>query len=178
MRRAGAGRWRWAALCAAAGFVLAASASLSGKRKEGGNDTTSSLFQLLDDTYGGKLEEYVLADVYADPASGEELRHVLRLDYDKSRAFGRLNLYVRGVGKMTPQQLSSYTPKQIYDFGEIDLEKFIKSAPGPFGQPGDLYLRSSDAGPLTRAPITDEARKQYDDLVTQYLIPALEKGHK
>lgn len=178
MRRAGAGLWRRAALCAAAGFVLAASGSLYGKHKEEGNDTTSRLFQLIDDAYGGKLEEYVLADAYTDPASGEEFRHVLRVDYDKSRTFGRLNLYVRGVGKMTPQQLSSYTPQQIYDFGEIDLEKFIKSAPGPFGQPGDLYLRSSEAGPLTREPVTGEARKQYDDLVTQYLVPALEKGHK
>lgn len=176
MRRAGL--WRKAALCAAVGFVLAASDSLYSKKKEEGNDTTSRLFQILDEAYGGKLEDYVLAAAYTDPASGEEFRHVLRVDYDKSRAFGRLNLYVRGVGKMTPQQLSSYTPQQIYDFAEIDLEKFIKSEPGPFGLPGDLYLRSSAAGPLTREPITDEARKQYDNFVTQYLVPALEKGHK
>lgn len=151
----------------------------SHNHKVDGGDVTAPLFELLDSAYGGKLTDfYVLADTFTDPASGEQYRHVLRLDYDKSRGFGRLRIYVRSVGKMTPEQLAVYTPQQIYDFGETDLEKFVKSDRGPFGETGDLYLQAKDGGPLHTFAVTDDARKEYDDFVTQYLIPALQQGHK
>jgi hypothetical protein len=142
------------------------------------NDVTLQLFRLLDDSYGGKFDDYVLADLYTDAASGQEYRHILHVDYDKNRAFGRLNLCVRGVAKMTPEQLAVYTPKEIYDFAKIDLEKFFKTAPGPFGASGDLYLRSVNGGALANAAINNEAQKRYTDIVSQYVIPALEKPHK
>ena len=141
------------------------------------NDSTYRLFQLLDDSYGGKLDHFcVLADDYPDPDHPDQtLQHVLRADYDKSSAFGKLTLYVRAVGKMTPEQLRMYTPTQVFDFGETDLEKYVKTNPGAFGIEGDLYLRAGDNTPLASVPITDEARKKYDDFVNQYLLPALQK---
>jgi hypothetical protein len=142
------------------------------------NDVTLRLFHLLDDSYGGKCDDYVLADLYTDAASGEEYRHILHIDYDKNRAFGRLNVYIRSVGKMTPEQLAVYTPKEIFDFAEIDLEKLIKTDPGPFGGPGDLYFHSVSGGPLVQGAINADVEKRYADILTQYVIPALEKGHK
>lgn len=141
------------------------------------NDATVRLFQLLDDTRGGKLSDfYVLTDPYKDPSDPDkELQHVLRVDYDKNRAFGKLNIHVRTMDKLGPQQLKTYTTKQIYDFGEYDSEKFVKSVPGPLGQAGDVYLRTIGDGPLTDTPITDEIRKSYDLFVNQYIIPALQK---
>ena len=47
-------------------------------------------------------------------------------DRCKRCGFGKLNIYVRSVGQMTKEQVSTYTPKQIYDFGEVDLEKFVQ----------------------------------------------------
>ena len=157
--------------------VLASPVLLSaGSRNRDENDVTGKLFQLLDTQHSGKLDDiYVLADIYTDP-SGDQYRHVLRVDYDKSRTFGRLAIYLRSVGKMTPEQLSAYTPEQIYGFGESDLAKFVKTDPGPFGQRGDLYLQSSDDGPLHTTAVTDEARKSYDDFITQFVIPAVQKG--
>jgi hypothetical protein len=141
------------------------------------NDPTLRLFQLLDSSRDGKLPDfYLLADLYKDPnKADQELRHVLRVDYDKNRGFGKLNLWVRSVGQMTQQQLQTYSPKQIYDFAETDQEKYVKTNPGSFGAPGDLYLRASDDGPLASAPITDEVRKSYEVFVTQYLLPAVQK---
>lgn len=165
------------ALCLLLGVVLTAPGDLfASHTKADENDATARLFQLLDNANNGKLDDiYVLADVYTD-ASGDQYRHVLRVDYDKSRAFGRLAIYVRSVGKMTPEQISSYTPEQIYNFGEIDLEKLVKTDPGPFGQRGDLYLTADGDGPLHTQAVTDEARKSYDTFLNQYVIPALQKG--
>jgi len=165
------------ALCLLLAFVLAApSKLLAGKNKADENDATARLFQLLDNAHNGKLDDiYLLADSYTD-AGGDQYRHVLRIDYDKSRAFGRLAIYVRSVGKMTPDQLAAYKPEQIYDFGENDQEKLVKTDPGPFGQKGDLYLTSDGDSPLHTAAVTDGARKDYDTYVIQYVIPAVEKG--
>lgn len=141
------------------------------------NDVTARLFQLLDSANGGQLDDvFILADIYTN-SSGAEYRHVLRLDYDKSRAFGRLKLYVRSVAKMTPEQLATYTPQQIYDFGEADEEKFVKTDPGTFGQKGDLYLHAMTDGPLHTEEITSQARQQYESFISQYVLPAVQKGH-
>ena len=141
------------------------------------DDLTLRLFQLLDSSYGGKLSEfYLIGDVYKDPKIPEkELQHVLKAEYEKDRTFGRFRLYVRSVDKLTPGQLKDYTPKQVYEFGELDVEKFTKTDPGPFGRTGDLYFQASENGPLATVPITDEARKKYETYITQYLLPALEK---
>jgi hypothetical protein len=163
-----------AALGVAATLGLAAAGIARGSHgRVDENDPTYQLFQLLDSTRGGVLKDFcVLADVYND-SSGAEFRHVLRVDYNKNLAFGRLNLFVRSVGKMDPAQLSTYTPQQIYDFGEVDQEKFMKTDPGPLGGSGDLYLVSENNEPLHTEPITSAARKQYEDFITQYIIPAV-----
>jgi hypothetical protein len=158
--------------------VLASPAMLQagGRNKVDENDATAKLFELLDSEHSGKLDDiYVLADLYTD-ASGDQYRHVLRVDYDKSRSFGRLAIYLRSVGKMTPEQLSAYTPEQIYGFGEVDLAKFVKTDPGTFGQKGDLYLESSQDSPLHTTSVNEEARKDYETYISQYVIPALQKG--
>lgn len=140
------------------------------------NDPTNQLYQLLDTSHGGMVKDFcVLADVYTD-SSGTEYRHVLRLNYNKSRAFGRLELSVRSVGKMDSAQLATYTPQQIYDFGESDQEKFMKTDAGPLGQTGDLYLTADSGGPLHSAPITDAIRKEYAGFITQFILPALKAG--
>jgi hypothetical protein len=141
------------------------------------DDLTLRLFQLLDTSYGGKLSEfYVIGDVYKDPTTPDkELQHVFKAEYEKGRAFGRFRLYVRSLDKLTAGQLKDYTPKQIYEFGDLDVEKFSKTDPGPFGKTGDLYFQASANGPLATAPITDEARKEYETYVAQWLLPALEK---
>jgi len=166
-----------AALCLILGIMVKPAPGLSSSHKGDDNGLTAQLYQLLDKLPNGKLDDvYLLADMYTDP-SGDQDRHVLRIDYDKSRAFGRLAIYVRSVGKMTPEQLSSYTPQQIYDFGEIDLMKFVKTDPGAFGERGDIYLESSDTEALHTTNVTDAARKSYEFFVSQYIIPALEKGN-
>lgn len=138
------------------------------------NDPTLRLFDLLDNTRNGKLEDFfALADVYSE--QGKDFQHVIRVDYDKNRAFGKLRIYLRSVAKMAPEQLQTYAPKQVYDFGETDLEKFVKTEPGEFGKQGDIYLRGDAENPLATTPITHEAHKSYDMLVTQYLLPALQK---
>jgi hypothetical protein len=141
------------------------------------DDLTLRLFQLLDGSYGGKLSEfYFVGDIYKDPKiPDKELQHVFKAEYDKDRAFGRFRLYVRSVDKLTAGQLKEYTPKQIYEFGEVDVEKFTKTDPGPFGKTGDLYFQAVADGPLATAPITDEVRKEYETCVAQWLLPALEK---
>ena len=166
--------YKGAALAALAlGMAAPAFAGRSHEKKDEANDPTYQLFQLIDSTRGGVLKNfYLLADVYTD-TSGNEFRHVLRVDYDKNRGFGRLSLYVRSVGKMDPAQLATYKPEQIYDFGEIDQEKFMKTDPGPLGQTGDIFLVASKGEALHTAPVTPEIRKQYEDFITQYIIPAL-----
>jgi len=141
------------------------------------DDPTYQLYQLLDNSHGGKLKDlYLLADIYNDPQSPDrQLQHVLRVVYDKSRFFGRFQIFVRSVGKLTPEQLKTYSLKQIYDFGEQDEEEFEKIDPGPFGRKGDLFLRATSSGPLAPASITDEVLKQYDSFLIQYTLPALKK---
>jgi hypothetical protein len=143
------------------------------------NDVTFRLFQLLDDTHDGKLSDFcIIADTFKDKDSAkpdEELQHVLLIDYNKNLNFGKLNIHVRTLSKLAPDQLKTYSPKAIYGFGGDDSEKFLKSGPGPFGQSGDLYLRATADRPLSSTPITDEARKAYDFYLTQYVLPALQK---
>jgi len=138
---------------------------------------TLRLYQLLDTSYGGKLVEfYLIGDVYKDPKiPDKELQHVFRAEYDKSRGFGKLRLYVRSVDKLTEGQLKDYTPKQVYEFGELDVAKFTKTDPGPFGRTGDVYLVATADGPLAGAPITDEVRKEYETYIKEWLLPALQK---
>ena len=142
------------------------------------DDPTTRLYALLDSKYSGKLEDfYVLADVLTDTKnSAQPEQRVLRVDYGKDRAFGKLNIHVRIVGQVTPDQAKAYTPKQIYDFGESDSAKFTKTDPGPFGKAGDVYFRpASDGGPLGTSNVTTEVQTEYEHLLTDYLIPALEK---
>jgi hypothetical protein len=141
------------------------------------DDVTLRLFQLLDSSYGGKLSDlYFVGDVYKDPKNPDkELQHVFKADYEKVRAFGRLRLYVRSVDKLTPGQLKDYTAQQVYEFADSDIEKFTKTDPGPLGRPGDLYFQATENGPLATTPVTDEARKQYETYIAQWLMPALEK---
>jgi hypothetical protein len=141
------------------------------------NDPTYRLFQFLDTARSGKLTDfYLVADVYKDPANPDvEPQHILRADYDKNRGFARLSLYVRSVGKIAPEQMRVYTPKEFYEFGLADLEKFMKTDPGPFGGSGDAYLHSDGERPLATAPITDDVRRAYELFVTQHLLPALQK---
>ena len=141
------------------------------------DDTTVRLYQLLDTSYGGKLDEFfIIADTFKDSKKSDQLeQHILKLEYDKSRAFGKLRIYVRVVDKLTPDQEKTYTPKQVFDFAEADAEKFTKTDPGPFGKPGDLYFQARADRPLATVPVTDDTRKEYDDFITQYLLPALAK---
>ena len=144
----------------------------------GPNDATVRLYSLLDSKYSGKLEGYyVLADVVNDPKNpGQAQQHVLLVEYNKDRAFGKLNIHVRTVAQLSPEQLKTYNPKQIYEFAESDSAKFTKTDPGPFGKPGDLYFEpTSSGGALATVTSTPEVQAQYDHFVTQYLLPALEK---
>jgi hypothetical protein len=162
------------------GAALLELPSASAKREKptvSPDDPTYQLYQLLDNSYGGMLKDfYVLADIYADPQKpGNQLQHVLRVDYDKSHFFGRLRIQVRSVGKLTPAQLKTYDPKQIYDFAEQDEAEFAKINPGPLGQTGDLYMHTKGNRPLAPAPVTAKVTKQYDTFITEYILPALKK---
>jgi hypothetical protein len=142
------------------------------------DDPTLRLYQLLDGQYGGKLDGFcIIGDVFNDPKKPDHPeQHIFRVEYEKSRAFGRLRIYVRTVDKLTADQLKTYTPKQIYDYAETDSEKFTKTDPGYFGKTGDIYsLPVSEGGPLATAPITDEVRSAYERYVTNFLLPALQK---
>ncbi|MGD1104864.1 MAG: hypothetical protein ABSA59_22695 [Terriglobia bacterium] len=142
------------------------------------NDPTVRLYNLLDSKYNGKLDDFfLLADVVNDSKNpGQPQQHVLRVEYNKDRAFGKLNLHVRTVAQLSPEQLKTYSPKQIYDFAESDSAKFTKTDPGPFGKPGDVYFEPfSDGGAMGTVPVTPEVQAQYERFVTQHLLPALEK---
>jgi hypothetical protein len=142
------------------------------------NDPTVRLYDLLDSKFNGKLEDFcVLADVFNDPKNpGQTQQHVLRVEYGKERAFGKLNIRVRTVAQLSPEQLKTYSPKQIYDFAETDSAKFTKTDTGPFGKPGDVYFEpAADGGAMGTVAATPEVQAQYDRFVTQYLLPALEK---
>jgi hypothetical protein len=142
------------------------------------DDPTLRLFDLLNSKYNGKLDDfYLLTDTFSDPAKpGETEQHVMRIEYDKSKAFGKLKIYVRTVDQLTPEQLKAYTPKDVYSFAESDSEKFTKTDPGSFGRTGDVYFQpTSPGGPLGTSPVTDDVQAKYDRYVTQYIMPALEK---
>lgn len=141
------------------------------------DDPTYRVFNLLDTSYGGKLADfYLFGDVYADPDHpGQELQHILRVEYDKKLFFGKFRIYARAVAKPTEAQLKAYTVKEFFNFAS-DSEKFEKIDAGPFGQKGDMYMVATDDGPLASAPITPEAQAAYQKLLTQYVIPALEKN--
>jgi hypothetical protein len=142
------------------------------------DDPTYRLYQFLDSNNGGKLADlYLLADVFKDPKKpDQEDQHVLRVEYEKERAFGKLRIYVRTVDRPSPDQLKTYTPKQIYEFAEVDSEKFTKTDAGLFGKAGDIYFHPvSEGGPLATAPLTDEARTEYEHYITDYILPALQK---
>ena len=164
----------------AIGLAVAATPSALGKEKKqpvDTNDPTYRLYQLLDTTHGGKLQNFfVLGDVYPDSQNPtQEMQHVFKIEYDKSRYFGRFRIYVRSVSKLSPQQLKTYTTEQIYDFGNKDVEKFEKIEPGPFGQPGDLFFQATGDRPLHTAPTTDAVRQAYETYVSRYILPALQK---
>jgi len=153
---------------------------LSAKERPGSvdsSDPTFRLFQAVDSSKAGKLTQfYVIAGVYRDPATpNEESQHILRVDYDKARGFGRLQIVVRSVGKIQPDQMKAYSPKELFEFGLSDQEKYMKSEAGPFGKPGDMYLRAVPDRPLASVPISDENRRNYEQFLTQHLLPALEK---
>jgi len=142
------------------------------------DDPTLRLYQFLDSQYGGKLEDFCLtADVFKDPKNPDhEEQHILKVEYDKNRGFGKLRIYVRTVDKLTPEQLKTYTPKQMFDYAEVDSEKFTKTDPGSFGRTGDVYFRPvSEGGPLATAPVTDETRSAYERYLTSFITPALQK---
>jgi hypothetical protein len=154
---------------------------LAGKERNSpvsSNDATFRLYNLLDSKYNGKLEDfYVLADVFNDPKNpGQAQQHVLRVEYNKDRGFGKLSIRVRTVAQLTPEQLKTYSPKQIYEFAETDSAKFTKTDPGSFGRAGDVYFeQAADGGALGKVSITSEVQAQYDRYVTEYIQPALEK---
>ena len=142
------------------------------------NEATGRLYNLLDSKFNGKLEDFcVLADLVSDPKNaGQSLQRVLRVEYHKDMKFGRLNIRVRAVAQLTPDQLKAYNAKAIYDFAESDVAKFTKTDPGTFGKPGDVYIeQSADGGAMGSVPVTSEIQEQYDKFVTQYVLPALEK---
>ncbi len=141
------------------------------------NDPTARLFDLLNNSLGGKLSAlYILADVYTDPTNpAQQFQRVLRVTYDKDLYFGRFSIHARSVAKMTAQQLAIYTPEQIFTFGGQDGEVFERTNPGPFGsETGDLFLRSA-VGPLKTTDITDQITQEYNTLLTQYILPAVQK---
>ncbi len=167
----------WALLLLGGG----SSVGLSAKEKlpaVSADDSTLRLYNLLDSKLGGKIDDfYLLADTFPDPQNPNQTQqHVLRIEYDKNRAFGKLRIYVRTVDQLTPEQLKTYNPKEIYDFAETDSEKFTKTDPGSFGRPGDVYFQPTSAGgPLGTATATPEVQSRYERFVTQFVIPALEK---
>ena len=142
------------------------------------DDPTLRLFDLLNSKFNGKLDDFFLiADTFTDPAKqGQSEQHILRVEYDKTRTFGKLRIYVRNVDQLTPEQLKAYSPKDIFGFAESESEKFTKTDPGSLGRPGDMFLQpTSQGGPLGASPVTDEIQAKYARYVTQYIIPTLEK---
>lgn len=145
------------------------------KKAEAADGPTAQLFDLFDNSFGGKFDTYLLADIYSD-ASGAQYQRVLHVTYDKSAYFGRFTIHVRSVGKMSQDQLAIYNAKAVYNFGGADTEEFEKINPGTFGGTGDLFLEASDGHPLAEAPITDDVRQEYAMLVTKYILPAVQKN--
>lgn len=160
-------------------ILCLSSLSLSKEKNQppGPDDLTVRLYQLLDQSYGGKLADfYVIADVFKNPKGGDQdLQRIFMVEYDKSKAFGKFTLHVRTVDKLTGEQLKNYTAKQIFEFAETDVERFSKTDPGSFGRVGDLYLLAAENAPLATAPVTQDVRKEYATYVGEWILPALEK---
>ena len=122
------------------------------------------LFQMLDDSHGGKLIGfYILGDTFTgqrlqQPADAD-IQHVLMVEYDKRTALRQIDDTRPQLSKLAPEQLKTYTLKQIYDFGVDDSEKFSKTEPGQLGRSGDLYVAMTGDGRVASAPVTDEVRK-------------------
>lgn len=171
------GRWAAASIGMLACLIFASLAYPKQKKEQNANDPSGQLFNYLDSNLNGKLQDfYLLADAFPDPKNpGKDVQHVLKVDYDRNRFFGRFRIYVRTVGKPDAVQLKAYTTKQIYDFGEADSEVFEKINPGPFGVTGDLYLLAEGDNPPVSSPITAGVRKEYSSFVSQYIMPALQK---
>ncbi|MGH9396569.1 MAG: hypothetical protein ACRD18_06935 [Terriglobia bacterium] len=147
-------------------------------KKESGsaNGPTARLYQILDQSMSGKLDIYLLADIYTDPSKpGQQFQRVLHVIYNKDLYFGRFTIHARSVSKLTSQQLSTYTPEQIFNYANQDTEEFEKINGGPFGQTGDLYLLATDDHPPSSSPITDDVQQEYDTLLTTYILPTVEK---
>jgi hypothetical protein len=142
------------------------------------DDPTVRLFQLLDDSYGGKLTDFrVIADAYANPTQlGQMFQHVLQVNYDKGRFYGRLTISVRGVSQLTPEQLKQYTAQEIYGFGS-EVAKFEKINSGPSAKRRPLFPanrpRHPRAGPRYRY-----CQTSVRSVPTQYIPPALEKNQR
>lgn len=140
------------------------------------NDITSRVYQLANQSLQGKFSFYLLAGLRTDPSQpGAQLQRVLRVVYDKDLYFGRFAIHVRSVSKLTPDQLAAYTPEDIFNYGNADAQEFEKINPGRFGRTGDLYLASSNGGPLATASITPDVESEYEKLVTDYVLPEVEK---
>ncbi|MGH9403629.1 MAG: hypothetical protein ACRD2P_16180 [Terriglobia bacterium] len=140
------------------------------------NDPTSRLYQMADQSLDGKFSFYLLANVYTDPSNPDsQYQRVLRVVYNKDLYFGRFAIHVRSVAKLTPQQLATYTPENIFNYATTDTAEFEKINPGSFGKTGDLYLAAADDHPLASAPITQDIQAEYEMLVTNYVLPAVEK---
>lgn len=148
------------------------------KKKEAAseNGPTAQLYRLLDNSMGGKLNIYILANVYSEPSKpAQEFQRVLHVLYNKDLYFGRFVIHSRSVSKLTQEQMVIYTPEQIFNYADRDSAKFEKINDGPFGQTGDLYLLATDDHPPASAPITDAVQQEYNMLLTDYIIPAVEK---
>ncbi len=160
------------------GFSLLGAAPRHKKEKKtpAGDTPTVQLYDVLNNSFAGKLDTYLLADIYSDPSGpGQQYQRVLHATYDKNLYFGRLTIHVRSVGKLNSQQLVIYTPEAIFKFGNSDSQEFEKINSGNFGETGDLYLETRNDEPLAEAAITDEVRQEYDMLVTKYILPAVQK---
>lgn len=164
--------------CFAATAVPYAHASPRRHKREAAsaNGPTARLYQILDQSMGGKLDIYLLANIYTDPSKpGQEFQRVLHVLYNKDLYFGRFVIHSRSVSKLTQEQLTIYTPQQIFNFAERDSAKFEKINAGPFGQTGDLYLLATDDHPPSSAPITSDVQQEYDTLLSDYILPAVQK---
>lgn len=164
--------------CVMAGAAPSAQASPRRHRKDSSsaNGPTARLYRMLDESMGGKLDVYLLANIYADPSKpGQEFQRVLHVLYNKDLYFGRFVIHSRSVSKLTQQQLTIYSPEQIFNFAERDSSKFEKINAGPFGQTGDLYLLATDDHPPSSAPITSDVEQEYDMLLSDYILPAVQK---
>ncbi|MGH9353587.1 MAG: hypothetical protein ACRD2G_15735 [Terriglobia bacterium] len=163
-------------ICYGAGPLQALPRRHKAKEAVSANDPTARLYQMADQSLDGKFSFYLLADVYTDPSHpGSPYQRVLRVVYNKALYFGRFAIHVRSVAKLTPEQLATYTPKEIFDYADTDTAEFEKIDPGKFGKTGDLYLAAANGQPLASSPITPDVQAEYEMLVTNYVLPAVEK---